>query len=67
MGYIREPKNVDLVVSPSTFTDQTKSQIADAIARYKQTGQKPVSLAVRARESAKIGDGKVASKTKKIK
>ena len=40
MGYIREPKNVDLVVGPSVFTEATRQTIAQAIARYKKTGQK---------------------------
>jgi hypothetical protein len=47
MGYIREPKNVDLIVGPSVFTDDTKHTIANAIALYKKTGQKPASLSIR--------------------
>jgi len=46
MGYIREPKNVDLVVGPSVFTEATRQTIAQAIARYKKTGQKPVSVKI---------------------
>jgi hypothetical protein len=41
MGFIREPKNVDLIVGPSVFTEATKQTIAQAIAQYKKTGQKP--------------------------
>jgi hypothetical protein len=44
MGYIREPKNVDLVVGPSVFTDETRNKIIQAIAQYKKTGEKPVSI-----------------------
>lgn len=39
MGYIREPKNVDLVVGPSIFTEATRQTIAQAIARYKKRGK----------------------------
>jgi len=46
MGYIREPKNVDLIVGPSVFTEATRQTIAQAIARYKKTGQKPVSVQI---------------------
>ncbi|SEO51508.1 hypothetical protein [Mucilaginibacter sp. OK283] len=46
MGYIREPKNVDLIVGPSVFTEATMQTIAQAIARYKKTGQKPVSVQI---------------------
>lgn len=42
MGYIREPKNVDLVVGPSVLTEDTKNKIEQAIAQYKNTGQKSV-------------------------
>ena len=34
MGYIREPKNVNLVVGPSVFTEATRQTIAQAIAQY---------------------------------
>jgi hypothetical protein len=43
MGYIREPKNIDLVVGPSVLTEDTKNKIEQAIARYKKTGQKSVA------------------------
>jgi hypothetical protein len=46
MGYIREPKDVDLVVGPSVFTEATRQTIAQAIARYKKTGQKSVSVQI---------------------
>lgn len=54
MGYIREPKNVDLVVGPSIFTEATRQTIAQAIARYKKTGQKPVSVNVVTQGSVKV-------------
>jgi len=44
MGYIREPKNVDLVVGPSVFTEETRKKITQAIAQYKKTGEKPNSV-----------------------
>ena len=40
MGYIKEPKGVDLIVGPSTLTDKDKKMISDIIARYKLTGKK---------------------------
>jgi hypothetical protein len=46
MGYIREPKNVDLVVGPSILTEDTKKHIAQAIAQYHKTGRKPVSVEI---------------------
>ncbi|MFA6245466.1 MAG: hypothetical protein WC615_00905 [Mucilaginibacter sp.] len=54
MGYIREPKNVDLVVAPSVFTEATRQTIAQAIAQYKKTGQKPVSVRVATQGSVKV-------------
>lgn len=42
MGYVREPKDVDLVVGPSILTEATKNKIADAIEEYRRTGKKPV-------------------------
>ncbi|WP_256009097.1 hypothetical protein [Desertivirga xinjiangensis] len=46
MGYIKEPKNVDLVVGPSILTSATRKTILQAIAQYKKTGQKPLSVKV---------------------
>lgn len=54
MGYIREPKNIDLVVGPSVFTEATRQTIAQAIARYKKTGQKPVSVKAVTQGSVKV-------------
>jgi len=53
MGFIREPKNVDLVVGPSVFTEATRQTIAQAIARYKKTGQKPISVQIVTQGSVK--------------
>jgi hypothetical protein len=39
MGYIKEPKNVDLVVGPSVLTDKDIQTISDAIAEYHKTGK----------------------------
>ena len=54
MGYIREPKNVDLVVGPSVFTEATRQTIAQAIAQYRKTGQKPVSVKIVTQGSVKM-------------
>ena len=48
MGYVREPKNVDLVVGPSILTEDTKNKIAQAIAQYRETGKKPDSVEIAA-------------------
>lgn len=53
MGYIREPKNVDLMVAPSVFTEATRQTIAQAIAQYKKTGQKPVSVKIATQDPVK--------------
>ena len=54
MGYVIEPKGVDLVVSPSVFTEQTKNKIARAIAEYKKTGQKPVNVKITVKEHTPV-------------
>ena len=45
MGYIKEPKNIDLVVGPSVLTDESKKRIAQVIAQYKKSGQKATNIA----------------------
>lgn len=40
MGYIKEPKNIDLMVAPSTFTAQDRLIISTIIANYKSKSQK---------------------------
>jgi len=54
MGYIREPKNIDLVVAPSVLTEDTKNNIRQAIAQYKKTGEKPESVVFVIQGSVKI-------------
>jgi len=63
MGYIREPKNVDLVVAPSIFTEATRQTIARAIAQYKKTGQKLVSVKAATQGSAKLATHIGSTKT----
>ena len=41
MGYIKEPKGVDLVIGPSVLTEQDKKMISEIIANYKKTGKMP--------------------------
>ena len=41
MGYIKEPKGVDLVIGPSVLTDQDRKMISQIIANYKRTGKLP--------------------------
>lgn len=41
MAYIKEPKNVDFVVSTSVLTIEDKNLISDAIALYRKSGKVP--------------------------
>jgi len=53
MGYIKEPKGVDLVIGPSVLTEQDRKMISEIIANYKQTGKLPTKTQ-RTRLSRKI-------------
>jgi hypothetical protein len=44
MGLIKEPKGVDLIVGPSTLTQQDRQVISEIIAIYKLTGKLPSKL-----------------------
>jgi hypothetical protein len=54
MGYIREPKNVDFVVSPSVFTEEDQNQVMEAIAEYKKTGKTPPSVEISGEDNPSI-------------
>ena len=54
MGYIREPKNVDLLVGPSVLTETTKHKIEQAIAQYRKTEQKPADAGYISQGSIKV-------------
>jgi hypothetical protein len=41
MGHIKEPKGVDLLVSPMPFTAEDRKAISDIIAAYRLTGEVP--------------------------
>lgn len=41
MGFIKEPKGIDLIVKSVPLTEQDRKQISDVIAQYKLTGKKP--------------------------
>ncbi len=41
MGYIKEPKGVDLVIGPSVLSEQDRKMISDIISIYKRTGKMP--------------------------
>ena len=44
MGYIKEPKGIDLIIPPSTFTDEDLAEIAEFIRKdklKKEMGTKP--------------------------
>jgi hypothetical protein len=41
MGYIKEPKGVDLIVGPSVLSEQDRKMISDIITIYKRTGKMP--------------------------
>jgi hypothetical protein len=53
MGYIKEPKGVDLIIGPSTLTERDKKKISEIIAHYKRTGKKPVTGKVLSQTSPK--------------
>ncbi len=54
MGYIKEPKGVDLVVGPHVVTTEDRTIISEAIAHYKATGKfKKVPKPKRARRVSK--------------
>ncbi|MDZ4810393.1 MAG: hypothetical protein SGI96_19320 [Bacteroidota bacterium] len=44
MGYVKEPKGVDLVIGPSVLTEQDKKMISEIIAHYKRTGKIPSKI-----------------------
>lgn len=39
MGYIKEPKGVDLVVEPHVVTEEDRKIMSEIIAAYKSTGK----------------------------
>ena len=41
MGYIKEPKGIDLVIGPSVLSEQDRKMISDIISIYKRTGKMP--------------------------
>jgi hypothetical protein len=54
MGYVKEPKDVDLVVGPSILTEDIKNRIAYAIEEYRRSGKKPVSTEFFTQGSVKV-------------
>jgi len=44
MGYIKEPKNVDLVVGPSVLTNGDLLTISNAIAEYRKTRKRSANI-----------------------
>lgn len=52
MGYVKEPKGVDLVVEPHIVTEEDRKVISEAIAYYKANGKfKRVSKTSKARRN----------------
>ena len=41
MGFIKEPKGIDLIVKSEPLTEQDKKLISNVIAQYKLTCKKP--------------------------
>jgi len=41
MGHIKEPKGVDLLVSPMPYSDEDRKAISAIIAAYRLTGEVP--------------------------
>ena len=44
MGFIREPKGIDLIVKSEPLTEQDRKLISNVIAQYKLTGKKPSKI-----------------------
>lgn len=44
MGFLKEPKGIDLIVKSEPLTEQDKKQISNIIAQYKLTGKKPSKI-----------------------
>ena len=44
MGYIIEPKGVDLIVAPSVLTVEDTKSIRSAISEYRRTGTNQVTI-----------------------
>jgi hypothetical protein len=43
MGYIKEPKGIDLIIPPSTFTDKDLAEIAEFIRKDKLKKKRSVT------------------------
>jgi hypothetical protein len=44
MGFIREPKGIDLIVKSEPLTEQDRKLISNIITQYKLTGKKPTKI-----------------------
>jgi hypothetical protein len=44
MGFIREPKGIDLIVKSEPLTEQDRKLISNIITQYKLTGKKPTNI-----------------------
>jgi hypothetical protein len=44
MGFIKEPKGIDLIVKSEPLTEQDRKLISNVIANYKLTGKKPSKI-----------------------
>lgn len=56
MGFIKEPKGIDLIVKSVPLTEQERKQISNVIAQYKLSGKKPT-------KSRKLSSAKKKSRT----
>jgi len=43
MGHIKEPKGIDLIVSPMPYSEEDRKAISAIITAYKQTKEAPKS------------------------
>lgn len=62
MGFIKEPKGVDLIIGPSVLTEQDKKKISEIIANYKLSGKLPAKTI----RTAHSGQGTTKTKKKKV-
>lgn len=44
MGFIKEPKGIDLYVKSEPLTEEDRKLISNVIAQYKLTGKKPSKI-----------------------
>lgn len=44
MGHVKEPKGIDLIVSPEPLSAEERKRLSEIIAKYRTTGRKPKAI-----------------------